>query len=134
MGCYAIYCDKNSNEHLFIKSFFEPLENSVVKDVKDLREKLLPGEMVLADDTRAFPVVFIDKHPERFVLPYQYEYETVLSSPQLFVRYVVAYLGTPLGGVSDRIAGRYPEVVYEKLKGFAFSGRFGDFVLFQRIE
>jgi len=44
---------------------------------------------ILADDTDSYPVVYFVNEPKRFVLPYQYEFYTALSSPYNFVDYIL---------------------------------------------
>lgn len=115
-------------EKTFIKALERPIEHSTVSAAGSLLKNLDRESAVLIDDTRGFPVVFLEGNPRRFVLPYQYEYETVLSSPRLFVRYVVVSSPT-----TDRIAGKWPEALYGNLQGFKLVGRFGDFILYEQM-
>ena len=49
-----------------------------------------PGKILL-DDLNGYPLVYLMKTPERFILPYQFEFATALSNPAQFVHYVVAW-------------------------------------------
>jgi hypothetical protein len=45
---------------------------------------------ILLDDAGAYPLIYCLKSPERFILPYQYEYTPALTNPAFFATYVVA--------------------------------------------
>jgi len=44
---------------------------------------------ILADDIDDYPVIYFADKPKRFVLPYQYEFNTALSFPYKFVDYIL---------------------------------------------
>ncbi|MCX7822288.1 MAG: hypothetical protein N2260_02440 [Syntrophobacterales bacterium] len=120
--------NKYPEEQAFIKALEKPLDHSTIKSAKTLIQELDQEGNILIDDARGFPLVFFEGNPRRFILPYQYEYETVLSSPYLFVRYVVVSSTT-----IDRVAGRWQEALYGNLHGFKLIGTFGHFILYERI-
>lgn len=123
-----LYLEKYREEYTFIKALESPVEQSTVKNAKLLIQNIDREGTILIDDTKGFPVVFLDGNPRRFILPYQYEYETVLSSPHLFVRYVIIS-----SSEKDRVAGRWQEALYGSLYGFRLVGKFGNFFLYERI-
>ena len=49
---------------------------------------------ILADDTDLYPMVYMMRKPERFILPYRYEFVTALSNPGLMTEYVVMRRGS----------------------------------------
>lgn len=44
---------------------------------------------ILLDDQSFYPVVYFMKDPERFILPYQYEFNSAITNPALFADYVL---------------------------------------------
>lgn len=44
---------------------------------------------ILIDDQSFYPVVYFMKDPERFILPYQYEFNSAISNPANFADYVI---------------------------------------------
>ena len=89
-----------------------------------------PGAAILLDDTRQYPLVFLDGNPKRFILPYEYEYETVLAAPELFVDYLVL----PERSVRDRLAGKYPLGRFGYVDRYQLVGKYGDLLLFRKTE
>ncbi|MEJ5299539.1 MAG: hypothetical protein WHS38_00950 [Thermodesulforhabdaceae bacterium] len=131
---WTLLGNQHPEEQAFKQALVKPLENSTVGHARAIVKHIRPGTSVLIDDTKGFPVVFIEGDARRFVLPYQYEYETVLSSPHLFVDYVVVYAGKGKTPSEDRIAGRWPEAVFGYLPRFKLAGRYGYFMLYERTE
>lgn len=80
----------------------------VAKEIKEANGK------VLLDDSQLYPVVAIDGFPRRYILPYNYEFDLVLSHPSSFVEYVVVYSDP----AKDRVAGVWPQAVKGFLPGF----------------
>jgi len=131
---WVIPADKHREEHAFRQALIRPIEDSSVSHARAIVKHIRPTGLVLIDDTRGFPIVFVEGNAKRFVLPYQYEYETVLSAPQFFVDYVIVYSGRGKTPAQDRVAGRWPEALFGYLPGFRFVGHFGDFILYERME
>jgi hypothetical protein len=46
---------------------------------------------ILLDDTRGYPLVYLMQDPERFILPYQYEFAVALSNPARLANYAIAW-------------------------------------------
>lgn len=122
-----IFLDKHPEEKNFIASLVKPTDHTTLAYARALVHNIDRNGTILMDDTRGFPVVFVEGTPRRFVLPYQYGYETVLSAPYHFVRYVIvsSYAG-------DRVAGRWQGAYYGELQGFKFLGRYGNFILYEK--
>ena len=85
-----------------------------------------PGT-VLLDDARLFPVVFLEGNPRRFLLPYEYEFETALRAPALWARFVIV---DETG--DDRITRAHPLARHGILPGFYLRSRFGELLIYQR--
>ncbi len=104
-----------------------PVEGNLLAYEK-LLNRIDRKSMVLLDDTRLFPLVFLDKNPRRFYLPYEYEYEMYLSAPHLYVRYLVISRDRS----RDRLAGMAPEASLGLVPHFRLLGKFGDAFLFEK--
>ena len=119
---------KHHQENQFFKALVEPLKNTEMSNAKAIVKLLDKKGKILLDDKKGFSIVFFNGHPRRFVLPYQYEYETVLYAPKQFVRYII--VSSPTG---DRISGRWQEALFGYLDGFKFIARFGRFILYEHL-
>lgn len=84
---------------------------------------------VLLDDTIFYPVIFLTGEPQRFILPYQYEYETALANPRL-ARYVVA----SRHDTSDALTATHPTIADGTLPGFAVVATTAHYLVFARSE
>jgi hypothetical protein len=131
---WVMPANKNREEYAFRQALVSPIEDSSVSHARAVAKHIRPNGLILIDDARGFPVVFVEGNARRFILPYQYEYETVLSAPQFFVDYVIVYSGKAKIPVQDRVAGRWPEALFGYLPGFRLVGHFGDFILYERTE
>ena len=85
-----------------------------------------PGT-VLLDDTRLFPVVYLEGRPQRFLLPYEYEFEGAVRTPTLFARFVLV---DSLG--DDRITRVHPLARVGMLQGYFLRARYGHLLLYER--
>lgn len=85
-----------------------------------------PGT-VLLDDARLFPVVYLEGRPERFLLPYEYEFEGAVRTPTLFARFVVVDASS-----EDRITRVHPLARLGQLPGYFLHARFGELLLYER--
>ncbi|MGH7755364.1 MAG: hypothetical protein ACREM8_03645 [Vulcanimicrobiaceae bacterium] len=87
-----------------------------------------PRARILTDDTDLFPLIYLIDAPERFILPYQYEFSSALSKPVAFARYVVVSRTS-----DDAIARLYPAVERGELPGFRELARTRRFIAFVRV-
>ena len=65
---------------------------------------------ILLNDGNCYQIVYLMGKPEKFILPYQYEFMPALSNPALFVNYVVA--------VKDRNSDVLFQQFEDGIKGF----------------
>jgi hypothetical protein len=68
--------------------------------------------------------------PKRFVLPYEYEFEMILSAPHHFVHYLVSS-DLP---ATDRVAARYPMASVGYVPKFSLVGQFGNLFLYEVVR
>jgi hypothetical protein len=85
------------------------------------------GGPILIDDSSLYPLVYTLGSPERFILPYQYEYASVLSNPAPFVRWVVV-----ARRADDTIYALYPGAEFGHFPHFHESYRSSDYIVFER--
>ncbi|MBI5193825.1 MAG: hypothetical protein HZA08_10350 [Nitrospirae bacterium] len=82
----------NSND-AYERKFTHALTGSIEENTggyKQIAEilKYKKGK-ILIDDQGFYPVVYLMKDPERFILPYQYEFNSAIANPALFADYVI---------------------------------------------
>ena len=94
---------------------------------KDILKALDARGKILMDDTRNYQVVYLASHPERFILPYQGEYELVLAAPYLFARYIIV----SRHDIMDRVRGRFPLAPYGVVPHYSLKGTFGNLYLYE---
>jgi hypothetical protein len=82
---------------------------------------------ILIDDSSLYPLVYTLGSPERFVLPYQYEYASALSNPGPFVRWIVV-----ARRADDTIYALYPGAEFGRFPHFHESYRLPDYIVFER--
>lgn len=86
--------------------------------------------IILADDTTLYPLVFLSGNPSRFILPYNYEFDPALATPQAHARYIVL---TPQPN-KDKVAGRFPKALQGYLPHYTQAGRFGQLLLYENRQ
>jgi hypothetical protein len=82
---------------------------------------------ILIDDSSLYPLVYTLGSPERFILPYQYEYASALSNPAPFVRYVVV-----ARRADDTIYALYPGAEFGRFPHFHETYRLPEYIVFER--
>ncbi|TKJ46453.1 hypothetical protein CEE34_08820 [Candidatus Aerophobetes bacterium Ae_b3a] len=128
-GWWAAWKSPDREEQLFARivlgseviSLVAPYQE-IVNIVSKTKEK------VLLDDAQLYSIVALDGVPQRYILPYNYEFGSALSQPSLFVEYVVVYADPN----KDRIAGAWPQVIDGHLPGFYPVLIQGDVSVFRR--
>ncbi len=114
-------------EKLFRKALKGSPAFSNLSNYYDLLHHVEKKGMILIDDTRNYPVVFLSKKPKRFFLPFQNEYDTILTEPHLFAHYLILS-NTPR---MDRVRGRFPLAPFGVISHYIFLGRFGHLLLYE---
>lgn len=79
------------NEKHFVNAMLGTVGDNL--DVYRKVEKILQGTegYILVDDKTGYPLVYLMGKPQRFILPYQYEFMPALSNPSSFADYVVVF-------------------------------------------
>lgn len=95
LSFYAIERYGNSNQKFFIKHMLgisKQKYDSVYYYKKTAEElKKLKCKNILADDATDFELVYFYKKPKNLILPYNYEYNSVLAYPSFFADCVLVY-------------------------------------------
>lgn len=80
---------KDVLERKFTYALIGSIEENI-GNYKQIAETLKHKEgKILLDDQGFYPVVYLMKSPERFILPYQYEFNSAIANPALFADYVI---------------------------------------------
>ncbi len=94
---------------------------------RDLATHLGTEGPILIDDSALYPLVYTLGSPQRFILPYQYEYASALSNPAEFVQYVVV-----ARRADDTIYALYPGAEFKHLPHFHETYRLPGYIVFER--
>ncbi len=117
----------SQEEVMFIQALAGKQNFGNLTHYQELLKSLAPTGKILMDDSRNYQVVYLSSHPERFILPYQAEYEIVLASPYLFARYIVV----SRDDIMDRVHGRFPLASYGIIPHYILKGTYGDIFLYE---
>jgi hypothetical protein len=120
----------NREERTFTSALYGLPIDSNVADYRAMADRVaeLPPGKVLLDDAVLYPVVILSGDIGRFILPYQYEYDTLAADPRAGAQYVVV---AP-DDAADGIATLHPSVRQGALEGFTLVYRSGPYTLFAR--
>ncbi len=66
--------------------------------------------LVLLDSETSFGVIMASRHPERFAITSDRDFERLLAEPQKYVRYILLVDSQVTGGQRDKISGAYPDL------------------------
>jgi len=114
-------------EKMFARALKGESSYSNLTQYKNLLESMKPEGKILMDDTRNFQLVYLSSRPQRFILPYQSEYEIILATPYIFARYLIASNNI----IMDRVRGRFPLVAYGIVPHYSFKGKFDNLFLYE---
>jgi len=119
-----------AEEHIFASLLLDGKRHGELTTYQRLLDAIPGKGRILMDDTVNYPLVFLSQDPKRFYLPYQYEFNMVLTAPQRFVQYLVVS-SQP---ARDQVLGRYPLAHLGYVPGFSLVGRFGELSLYEVIQ
>jgi len=125
---FCLPCNhQGAEEQFFSYSLLRKPNNGNLDSYKSLLKRLKPKKKILMDDAINFPLVFMLNEPKRFILPYEYEFDMVLSAPHHFVHYIIS---SDLPS-TDRVAARYPLASFGYIPEFSLVGQFGNLFLYE---
>ena len=122
-GFYKLSISKYPEESSFFKAFTTGKVDGMFEDEKRvarfLSSVLSKTDIVLLDDGAGYPIIVFYGNPKNFVLPYQYEFSSVVSSPEIYADYVIVYDPRKIEGKSDAINLRHVSLYYGGREGLA---------------
>jgi hypothetical protein len=121
----------DGGERAFVAALVGAAPSSNLAPVRALATRIAggPGDHVLLDDLHLYSLVHESGDPRRFILPYQYEFESAASNPAAFARYVVLARRK-----DDMIAALYPDAEFSGIPGFREILRTPAVLVFERKE
>lgn len=124
---YAFLHSTDKNERNFVTAVMgKPFERNLTLFKRVAREiDQLEGK-VLLDDKPLFPSVLMTSNIKRLVLPYQYDFYTILTNPKGKVDYVIGVIDS----YNDDVYHTFPEIKRHKLDKCIFYRRIGNVVFF----
>jgi hypothetical protein len=105
----------NADERNFVRAIVTSRVQPNLDEYKEVASALGPTHgRILIDDSVFYPVVFLSDNPRRFILPYEYEFDTALADPRLMATYIVT---TRTAG-ADLISSVHRKLSRGELKGY----------------
>lgn len=98
-----------------------------------LKQNVSPNDIVLMDDAVGFPIVVFYGNPKNFILPYQYEFSSVIDRPEVYADYVIVYNPERFEGQRDLINRRHKELFSYGAKDLLLVYSYGNWRVFRSI-
>jgi hypothetical protein len=128
--CYSFWSPLHlgsSEEILFTQAYYGFANFQNLEDEKKLLEKITDKGKILLDDKSNYSLVYLTNDPQRFILPYEHEFETVAAKPNLFVEYIV-FSDDPN---KDQVLKRFTGDRYDLMEDYTLVGQFGKYKLYK---
>ena len=116
----------SSEEILFTRAYYGYDKFQNLEDEKKLLENISTNGKILLDDNLNYSLVYLTNDPQRFILPYEHEFETAAAKPNLFVKYIVFSDDIYKDQVRNRLVGDQ----YDLVDNYELVGRFGKYELY----
>ncbi|MEN3038667.1 MAG: hypothetical protein ABDI07_05895 [Candidatus Kryptonium sp.] len=81
-----------------------------------LKRNVSLNDIILMDDATGFPIIVFYGNPKNFILPYQYEFASVVERPEVYADYVIVYNPEKFEGKRDLINQRHQNLFYSGSK------------------
>ncbi|MFN3134371.1 MAG: hypothetical protein ACK44H_02250 [Candidatus Kryptonium sp.] len=105
------------------------------KKVADfLKQNISSNDIVLMDDAAGFPIIVFYGDPKNFILPYQYEFSSVIELPEIYADYVIVYNPERFEGRRDLINQRHGDLFFSGAKGLLPVYSYGNWRVFRSIH
>ncbi len=108
-------------EKAFIAALFKGRVDLIFKDEIEvanfLKNTVKPGETILVDDGNGYPIVVFYGEPKNFILPYQYEFYTVVQTPEVYADYILVYNPETFEGARDVLNITHKNLFYGGRRG-----------------
>jgi hypothetical protein len=128
--CYSFWSPLHlgsSEEILFTRAYYGYANFQNLEDERRLLEKITDKGKILLDDKSNYSLVYLTNDPQRFILPYEHEFETVAAKPSLFVEYIV--FSDDLN--KDQVLKRFISDRDDLMEDYTLVGQFGKYKLYK---
>jgi hypothetical protein len=129
---------KNSNypeEKIFARILLGGNADGIFEDEKKVAEFLKmyadSNDVILFDDADGYPIVVFYGYPKNIVLPYQYEFSSVVERPEVYADFIVVYNPDTYEGGRDALNLRHKDLFYRGADGLDFVASFGNLRIFR---
>ncbi len=106
-GYKKLYNSTYPEENLFVKALIGEKTDAIFKEdiecAQFLKQVVKPDETIIIDDSNGYPIVVFYGNPKNFILPYQYEFYSVVQTPEVYADYIVVYNPDRFEGYRDII-------------------------------
>jgi hypothetical protein len=116
----------SSEEILFTRAYYGYDKFQNLEDEKKLLENISDSGKILLDDNLNYSLVYLTKDPQRFILPYEHEFETAAAKPIFFVKYIIFSDDTN----KDQVRKRFIGDQYDLIEDYELVGQFGKYALY----
>ena len=113
-------------EKLFAKALYGISDFKNIDIEKRILSEIQDGGKILLDDSVLYSLVYLSNDPQRFILPHESEFGTVLAKPELFVKYIIAHNNSE----KDLISSHYNLDSKHDIRNFNLIGQFDDLSLY----
>jgi hypothetical protein len=121
--CFSLWAPLYSGtieEKLFTRALYGNSDFKNIDIEKRLLSEIQDGGKILLDDSVLYSLVYLSNDPQRFILPHESEFGTVLAKPELFVKYIIAHNNSE----KDLISSHYNLDSKHDIRNFNLIGQF----------
>jgi len=120
-GFKKLYTSTYPEEKLFVRALIDGETDATFKEdiecAQFLRQVTKPDETIIIDDSNGYPVVVFHGNPKNFILPYQYEFYSVVQTPEVYADYIVVYNPDKFEGSRDIINVKNENIFHKGKEG-----------------
>ncbi len=131
---------KNSNypeERVFAEVLLGKKVDGIFEDEKKVAEFLKmytdSSDVILFDDANGYPIVVFYGYAKNIILPYQYEFSSVVERPEVYADFIVVYNPRTFEGERDVLNLRHKDLFFQGGDGLEFVSSYGNWRIFRSI-
>ncbi|CUT03001.1 hypothetical protein [Candidatus Kryptobacter tengchongensis] len=129
----SFYPEEKNFAKILIGENLDGLFAEEKKVAEFLKQNTSLEDNILMDDAVAFPIVVFHGEPKNFILPYQYEFTSVIEQPAVYADYVVIYNPEKFEGKRDLINQRHQNLFFSGSKDLLLVYSYGNWRVFQSV-
>ncbi len=134
-GYYKLKSSNYPEEKIFAKVLLGDNADGIFEDEKKVAEFLKmytdSNDVILFDDADGYPIVVFYGYAKNIVLPYQYEFSSVVERPEVYADFIVVYNPDTYEGGRDALNLRHKDLFYRGAEGLDFVASFGNWRIFR---